>query len=50
MESLQILAGHLSPRTQRLVNEWAREHQAELRENWVRARSHEPLLPIEPLR
>jgi hypothetical protein len=34
----------------RLVVEWARAHQSELRENWVRARHHESLTPIEPLR
>jgi hypothetical protein len=50
MESFKILAGSLSPRARRLVIEWAQVHQPELRENWVRARSHQPLLPIEPLR
>jgi hypothetical protein len=50
MESFEVLAGGLSPRARRLVVEWARVHQVELRENWVRARAHLPLLPIEPLR
>jgi hypothetical protein len=50
IESLEILAGELAPRASRLVPEWAREHQHELRENWQRARRHEPLQPIEPLR
>jgi hypothetical protein len=50
MESFAILAGGLSPRARRLVVDWAHAHQPELRENWVRARSHQPLLPIEPLR
>ncbi len=50
MESLAILAGNLPPRGRRLVIEWARAHQPELRANWVRARSHQPLVPIEPLR
>lgn len=49
MESLAILAGGLPSRGRRLVVEWARAHQPELRENWVRARSHQPLVPIEPL-
>lgn len=31
------------------VLEWAALHQAELRDNWQRARQHLPLQPIEPL-
>lgn len=50
IESFALIAGGLPPRARRLVLEWARAHQGELRENWVRARSHRPLLPIEPLR
>lgn len=50
IESLAILAGEMPPRGGRLVVEWARVHQSELRENWARARSHQPLAPIEPLR
>jgi hypothetical protein len=50
IENLATLAGGLPPRGQRLVVEWAKTHQTELRENWVRARQHQPLTPIEPLR
>jgi Domain of unknown function (DUF4160) len=50
IESLAILAGELPPRGWRLVVEWARVHQSELRANWARARSHQPLAPIDPLR
>jgi Domain of unknown function (DUF4160) len=50
IESLAVLAGHLPPRAKRLVSEWARAHQVELRENWSRARAHQPLRPIDPLR
>lgn len=50
IETIEVLAGGLAPRALRLVNEWASEHQHELRENWERARRHEPLLRIEPLR
>jgi hypothetical protein len=32
-----------------LVVEWARLHRGELEANWMRARSTEPLVPIEPL-
>ena len=50
IEDLEVIAGQLPPRALRLVIEWARSHQAELRENWDRARRHQPLEPIEPLR
>jgi hypothetical protein len=50
IESLAIIAGELPPRGRRLVIEWARAHDDELRENWARARRAEPLTPIEPLR
>lgn len=50
VETLAVLAGGLPPRATRLVVEWARAHQAELRENWERARRHEALEPIDPLR
>jgi Domain of unknown function (DUF4160) len=50
IESCVVIAGGLPPRARRLVAEWARMHQVELRENWKRARNHQPLAPIEPLR
>ena len=50
IESLTIIAGDLPSRARRLVADWAAVHQAELRENWVRARNHQRLEPIEPLR
>lgn len=50
IESFSLIAGELPPRAHRLVVEWARAHQGELRENWDRARGHQPLQPIEPLR
>jgi Domain of unknown function (DUF4160) len=47
---VQLLAGELTLRQQRLVLAWAELHEAELLENWERLRAH--LLPvrIEPLR
>lgn len=48
--TLEVLAGSLPPTARRLVRDWAREHQAELEENWRRARAHQPLASIEPLR
>ncbi len=50
IESLAIIAGGLPPKAVGLVVEWATAHQSELRRNWVRARHHQPLAPIEPLR
>jgi len=50
IEDLGIIAGRLPARALRLVVEWARVHQGELRDNWARARRHEPLERIEPLR
>jgi hypothetical protein len=50
IEDLAVIAGGVPPRALRLVVEWARQHQPELRENWDRARRHEPLKPIDPLR
>jgi hypothetical protein len=50
IESFEIIAGELPPRPRRLVADWALAHRDELRENWDRARRHEPLVPIEPLR
>jgi hypothetical protein len=47
--SLDVLAGRLPPRALRLVTEWAADHSDELRENWERARRHEPLNRIDPL-
>ena len=50
LETFEILAGELPTRARRLVSEWARAHQDELRENWRLARAHQPLQKIEPLR
>jgi hypothetical protein len=49
IDTLQPLGGWLPPRALRLVTEWAGLHQAELAKNWTRARSHDPLVPIDPL-
>jgi hypothetical protein len=50
IDGMAVMAGALPPRAQRLVAEWARVHESELRENWDRARRREPLRPIDPLR
>ncbi len=49
VDSLDVLAGGLPPRALRLVVEWAREHQAELSDNWELARRNEPLRAVAPL-
>ena len=50
IDNLQVLDSTLGRRQLRLVLAWAELHQEELTENWRRARSHEKLVPIEPLR
>lgn len=40
----------LPPRVMQMVKKWARQHEAELMANWARARDHQPLRPIDPLR
>ena len=50
IETLNVIAGELPTRALRLVSEWASAHRAELRANWERARRHDRLQQIEPLR
>lgn len=45
----RVLAGSLPRRALRLVRSWAALHQDELRSDWQRARTHEPLIPIAAL-
>lgn len=47
---LGCIAGALPPRIEQMVGRWARLHEAELMSNWVRARDHRALRPIDPLR
>jgi hypothetical protein len=49
IDTLETLRGGLPRRVLALVVEWAMMHRSELRENWRRARAHQPLLPIRPL-
>jgi uncharacterized protein DUF4160 len=49
IESLELIAGKLSRRAKKLVLEWARAHQEELRENWDLARAYKQPKPIDPL-
>ena len=45
----EILDGTLSSRARRLVEEWRVLHQAELADDWTRARARQPLARINPL-
>ncbi len=46
---LSVFAGSFPPRALGLVIEWATVHQAELLEDWTRARKQLPLEKIDPL-
>ena len=46
----KLLAGELgSARARRLVREWARLHEHELRTNWKKVKALQPLRQIAPL-
>lgn len=45
-----VLAGAMGAAGLALVRRWLRAHRVELQANWERARSHEPMSPIAPLR
>ncbi len=49
LNTLAVIAGKLPPRAMGLVIEWATLHQAELRDNWNRARNTQSLNKIAPL-
>ncbi|RFP59045.1 MAG: DUF4160 domain-containing protein [Limnothrix sp. CACIAM 69d] len=42
-----LVQGKMNKQALRMVLEWADQHDAELRENWQRARDRKPLLFIE---
>ena len=44
-----VIEGSLPRRASRIVTEWIGLHRGELNNNWERARTGQPLLPIEPL-
>jgi hypothetical protein len=50
IRTLEPIAGRLHRRANRLVVEWGRLHQFELRRNWDLARDGQPPARIEPLR
>jgi hypothetical protein len=50
IDSLESIESSLPRRQLRFALAWAELHQAELQENWRRAREGETLLEIKPLR
>ncbi len=49
IDNLEVIDSDLGRRQLRFVLAWAELHQAELEENWRRARAGETLQEIEPL-
>jgi hypothetical protein len=49
LSPIEVLAGGLSRRQQRLVEAWAELHQDELLEDWRRLQEGQVPLPIAPL-
>ena len=49
IETLAAFAGRLPPKAPRLVTEWARLHQDDLRAAWASASDLKPVDGIEPL-
>jgi Domain of unknown function (DUF4160) len=49
LDTLDVLSGHLPYRALRLVREWAEVRYPALEDNWIRAREHLPMRPIDPL-
>jgi hypothetical protein len=50
IEGQARIAGALPSRVEQIVRRWALEHEDDLIDNWKRARNHEPLEPVDPLR
>jgi len=49
LEPIELMAGELPRRQQRLVEAWAELHQAELLADWERLQGGQKPLPIAPL-
>ena len=41
IDSQKVLAGHLPPKVIKLIQEWAKAHNKELKENWTRIQNRE---------
>lgn len=47
----RMVVGNIASKTAlRLIRQWAKEHEAEIRANWRRMKAGKPLEMIEPLR
>jgi len=49
LDPIELIAGSLPKRQQRLVEAWAELHQHELIADWQRLQAGRPALPINPL-
>jgi hypothetical protein len=49
IRTLKPIAGRLHPRANRLVVEWGRRHQFELRRNWKLVQAKQAPISIDPL-
>ncbi|MBE9126041.1 MULTISPECIES: DUF4160 domain-containing protein [unclassified Coleofasciculus] len=49
INTLEIIAGELTSKANKIVTEWATLHQTELMENWELAQNNQPLNKIIPL-
>lgn len=49
LDPIELIAGSMPRRQQRLVEAWAELHQAELAEDWRRLQAGQASLPIDPL-
>ena len=50
IDTIELIAGSLPQRQERLVEAWAEIHQGELLDGWERLQAGRPPLKIEPLR
>jgi len=50
IEPIEMIAGSLPRRQQRLVEAWAELHKAELDGDWARLQAGQAPYPIDPLR
>jgi hypothetical protein len=50
IETHEVLVGRLPPRALAMVTEWGAMHVDELREDWHRSKTGQPLSKIDPLR
>ncbi len=49
IDPIEVLRGHLPPRAEGFVLEWAAMHRVVLAENWARASRFQPTSRIAPL-